>query len=103
MKSYHVNILNSALYDISDIYKNILNFSGDVSIAVKQRERILKAINKLSVSPKIYRVRRKDSFNRGIRYLPVNNYFILYTVYDDEQQVDVLNVIHNKRDIDSLI
>ena len=103
MKSYHVHILNSAMYDIKNIQQYISDSSDSLDTALRQKNRILSAINKLSVAPKIYRVRTKDAFHRDIRYLPVDNYFVVFAVYDDEQCVDVLNVIHNKRDIDSLI
>ncbi len=103
MNWYHVDILLTALDDIREIQKNIIDFSGDIEFAQKQKERIFAAIDKLSVSPKIYRIRRKDAFNRELRYLPVGKYFVVYVLYDDEKIVNVINVIHEKRDIDSLI
>lgn len=105
MKWYQIDIMLTAYDNMREIQKNIINFSGDVDYARKQQERILAAINKLSVSPKIYRVRKKDEFNRPLRYLSVDNYkyIVVYTIYEDERIVHVLNVFSGKRDIDSLI
>ena len=105
MKLYHVDIMLTALDDIRDIQKNIIDFSGDIDFAKKQKERILTAIKKLSAAPKIYRVRKKDELNRPLRYLPVDKYkyIVVYTLYENEQIVHVLNVFSGRRDIDSLI
>ena len=103
MQSYRVNILPNAFDDVNKIQQYIFDSSDNFEAALRQRKRILSAIHKLSAAPKIYRVRKKDAFNREIRYLPVDSYYIVFTVYDDEKIVDVINVIHEKRDIDSLI
>ncbi|MBQ7560445.1 MAG: type II toxin-antitoxin system RelE/ParE family toxin [Synergistaceae bacterium] len=103
MQSYRVNVLPSAFDDVLQIQQYIFDSSNNFEAALRQRKRLLSAIDKLSVSLKIYRVRKKDAFNREIRYLPVDSYNIVFTVYDDEKIVDVINVIHEKRDIDSLI
>ena len=105
MKWYHVDIMLTALDDIREIQENVIKFSGDIEFAKKQKERILAAINKLSAAPKIYRVRKKDEFNRPLRYLPVDKYkyIVVYTLYEDEQIVHVLNVFSGQRDLDSLI
>ena len=103
MQLYRVNILPNAFDNIMRIQQYIFDLSNNFETALRQRKRILSAISKLSTAPKIYRIRKKDAFNREIRYLPVDSYYIVFTVYDDEKIVDVISVIHKKRDIDSLI
>ena len=68
--------------------------------AIRQTERILKAINAIAVFPKMYRVRRKST---GMRICPVDNYLITYYVNDEKHIISISRIIYSRRDISSII
>ncbi len=101
MVSYHVDIMQSALDDIRDIRAYIA--ADNLEAAARQRKRILSAAKSLAHSPKRYRVRGKDLQGRELRFLPCDNYVLIYYVDDNNNIVHLMQVAYSRRDIDSLI
>ena len=101
MKCYHVDIMQSALDDIRDIRAYI---AADNPVAAsQQRKRILSSAKSLARSPKRYRIRGKDLQGRELRFLPCDNYVLIYYVDDNNNIVHLIQVASSRRDIDSLI
>ena len=103
MKSFSVRITEPALDNIRDLRAYITKRFHNPEAASLQVERILSAAEALAVFPKIYRVRKTDSRGNALRYFPIDNYMIIYSIDESECIVNILNVFYGKRNIDSLI
>lgn len=71
--------------------------------AQKQAARIVKAAESLAVSPKRHRVRKTDSHGRELRFFPVDNYTLVYSVDDNAKTVSILRVVYGRWDIASML
>ena len=100
---YRVVYTSHASNDLSGIQRYIAEKFSDPASALNQAARITKAAKSLAVFPNLYRVRRKDSKGRDIRYCNVDNYVIIYSVDDVNHIVNIVRIVYNRRDIDSLI
>lgn len=70
--------------------------------AIRQTDRIMSACESLSIFPRMHRVRKTDSKGRQLRFFPVDNYTIVYSIDDENHTVNILHVIYSRRDIDSM-
>ena len=100
---YRVVYTLHAHNDLSGIQRYITEKFSDPEAALNQAVRIIKAAKSLAVFPNLYRVRRKDSKGRDIRYCNVDSYMIIYSVDDVNHIVNITRIVYNRRDIDSLI
>ena len=100
---YRVELSMRAHTELHSIQEYITQELYDIETANKQSDRILKAAETLAVFPKLYRVRRKDSKGRELRYMPVDNFMIIYTVDDSNNIVKVLHIVYSRRNIESMI
>ena len=103
MKHFRVEITEPAVDDIRRLCAYISVNLKNPEAASQQRNRILSAAEALAVFPKIYRVRKYDSRGNALRYFPVDNYVIIYSLDEERRIVNVLNVIYGKRDIDTIV
>lgn len=99
MKSYAVELTQSAASDIREIYAYIRLHLLEPDTAVRQRDSIKQAIFSLSSLPNRYPL-ISDGYlrERGIRFCPVDNYLIFYIVNDADHKVIVLRVLYSRRD-----
>jgi len=99
MGTYSVEVTDSAVSDLREIYDYIKLHLFEPDTATRQRERIRGAILGLSSMPKRHSL-ISDGYLReqGIRFCPVDNYLIFYVVSEIERKVIVLRVLYSRRD-----
>ena len=66
--------------------------------AEAQLSRLENRINNLDNLPK-----RFPKYKNDIRFMPVDNYLVFYTVDDNLEDVSVLRVMYGKRDIEKTL
>lgn len=95
---YSVNISSQADRDIRAIYEYIALSLMSPENADAQLSRLEDRINKLDNLPK-----RFPKYKNDIRFMPVDNYLVFYTVDDNSKDVYVLRVMYGKRDIENTL
>ena len=95
---YSVNISSQADKDIRAIYEYIAISLLSPENADAQLSRLEDRINHLDRLPK-----RFPKYKNDIRFMPVDNYLVFYTVDDNSKDVSVLRVMYGKRDIDNTL
>ena len=96
--NYSVNISLRADRDIRAIYEYIAISLMSPENADAQLSRLEDRINKLDNLPK-----RFPKYKNDIRFMPVDNYLVFYTVDDNSKDVYVLRVMYGKRDIENTL
>ena len=100
---YRVELTIRAHSELHGIQEYITQEFFDSETANRQSDRILKAAETLAVFPKLYRVRRKDSKGRELRYMPVDNFMIIYSIDDSGHIVKVLHIVYSRRNLENMI
>ena len=95
---YSVNISAQADKDIRAIYEYIALTLMSPENANAQLSRLEDRINKLDNLPK-----RFAKYKNEIRFMPVDNYLVFYTVEDVSKNVSVLRVMYGKRNIEKTL
>ena len=103
MESFRVKITKSASDDIRKIMEHIAYRLNNPEAALNISEMIISSAESLSIFPKRHRIRRKDSYGRNIRFYLAGNYVIAYWIDDNSRSVEVLRVIHSRRDMNNLL
>ena len=103
MEIFRVKIAKSAHEDISKIVEHIAYRLNNPEAALSISEMIISSTESLSIFPKRHRVRVKDNYSRSIRFYPVGSYVIMYCVDDTSRTVEILRVIHSRRDMNNFI
>ncbi len=99
--SYTVNITDRADNDLREIFSYIAFELKSHINAVGQLERLEAEIESLSELPERYqRYGREPWRSRGLRCMPVDNYYVFYIPYEERLTVDVIRVMYGGRDID---
>lgn len=91
---YSVNVSAQADKDIRVIYEYIALMLMSPENANAQLSRLEDRINKLDNLPK-----RFPKYKNEIRFMPVDNYLVFYTVDDVSKNVSILRVMYGKRNI----
>ncbi|MBQ9419280.1 MAG: type II toxin-antitoxin system RelE/ParE family toxin [Synergistaceae bacterium] len=100
---YSIEYTSSARKDLRAIKDYISDNFHSYETAAQQIQRITMAVRALSIFPKRYRVRKKVSSGEEVRFLPVDNYTVLYTVDDATTSLTVLRVVYGRRNIYEII
>jgi len=95
---YSVNISAQADKDIRAIYEYIALTLMSPENANAQLSRLEDRINKLDNLPK-----RFPKYKNEIRFMPVDNYLVFYTVDDVSKNVSILRVMYGKRNIEKTL
>ena len=95
---YSVNISSQADKDIRAIYEYIALTLMSPENANAQLSRLEDRINKLDNLPK-----RFPKYKNEIRFMPVDNYLVFYTVEDVSKNVSILRVMYGKRNIEKTL
>lgn len=95
---YSVNISAQADKDIRAIYEYIALTLMSPENANAQLSRLEDRINKLDNLPK-----RFPKYKNEIRFMPVDNYLVFYTVEDVSKNVSILRVMYGKRNIENTL
>lgn len=99
MRKYIVQITDTALEDMEAIYTYIAEQLRSPDHAMKQYNRIARAIEGLEIFPE--RVKLMDSCperRMGLRQLVIDHYFIFYVIRD--QRVIVTRVLYSASNIE---
>ena len=104
MNSYVVEITEHAENDLRDIYRYIrLNLLA-ADAASAQKARLKHAVLGLASMPERFSFVADESLKmQGVRFCPVDNYLIFYTVHSDTRTVYVLRVLYARRDWQHLL
>ena len=103
MAEYRLIVTVPALEDVNGIRAYIAGKLDNPSAAQKFSDKVFSSASSLALLPKRYRVRRKDRKGREIRYMPSDNFIIMYCVDDAVHTVSVIRVAYAGRDLDTLI
>ena len=95
---YSVNISAQADKDIRAIYEYIALTLMSPENANAQLSRLEDRINKLDNLPK-----RFPKYKNEIRFMPVDNYLVFYTVEEVSKNVSILRVMYGKRNIEKTL
>ena len=95
---YSVIISAQADKDIRAIYEYIALTLMSPENANAQLSRLEDRINKLDNLPK-----RFPKYKNEIRFMPVDNYLVFYTVEDVSKNVSILRVMYGKRNIEKTL
>lgn len=95
---YSVNISAQADKDIRAIYEYIALTLMSPENANAQLSRLEDRINNLDNLPK-----RFPKYKNEIRFMPVDNYLVFYTVEDVSKNVSILRVMYGKRNIEKTL
>lgn len=98
MRQYKVKITNKALHDMESIYEYIAHNLLSTDNAMKQYDRIAKAIETLKTFPeRCRRLEIESEPKTGMRRLLVDNYSVVFTI--ENEAVVVLRVLYSASDI----
>lgn len=97
-EQYTVIVLDSAKDDMLNITSHFVMF-GSIQGAKRIREKFAKGREQLSLFPYSAPAIRDPKLERiGIRVLVIENYLMIYKVFDDEKKVLVYRVIDGRQD-----
>ena len=100
MKKYEIRITNHAEKDLKEIFQYIGFEFGSIDTAIKQIKRIQKAIDSSDIYPESHKVYEHNLTEiKNLREIKVDNYYVFYVVDKIKQEVDILRVIYEKRDM----
>lgn len=94
--NYTVNISAKADKDLRAIYEYIALSLMSPENAYAQLSRLEEHIEKLNNLPKRFPIYKND-----IRFMPVDNYLVFYTVEDSSKTVSILRVMYGRGNIDN--
>ena len=102
--SYLVNVSEKADEDMRSIFEYIAFELHSMINAIKQLDRLEKAINSLSEMPHRFSRYANEPWNsRGLRMMPVDNYCVFYIPYDERSSVEIIRVMYGGRTIDKIL
>ena len=93
----------TARNDVDNICTYIAERLSNPTAASRFSDRITSFAKSLSSFPKRYRVRKKNRKGQEIRYMPSDNFVIMYYVDDVRLMVNVIRVVFAGRNIDEMI
>ena len=96
---YYINITSLAETDIYEAAIYIKEQLLNPSAADNLIDAVEMAINSLSAMPSRHALVNDDSLaNEGIRFMPVKNYLIFYTVREERKTVVIQRFLYGRRD-----
>lgn len=104
MLRYNLVIAEAAEADLDGIADYISYELKEPTTALKQLARIQEAMATLEELPERHSlVQDKYLAAKGIRKLPIDNYLIFYTVNKSTNTVNIVRVLHGRRDWESIL
>lgn len=101
MSNYYVSYSDEAKDDLRNIFMHIAYNLGSRDNAESQVNRIRKAIKKLDKFPKRNpSVPYEPWASLGMRRLNVDNYVVLYIVYETNERVEIVRIPYGAMDLD---
>ena len=97
---YDIEISEQAEVDLRNLYLYIAVDLQSPETGESQLERIKEAIYALDKFPERFRLYDEEPWRSlGVRMLVVDNYIVLYVVKEEKDQVTIIRVMYNGRDI----
>ena len=97
--SWDIVYTAQARQDLRDIYEYIALELLAPENAVGQTQRIMKTIRSLEEMPMRHQLYGEEPWHsRGIRFLPVDNYLILYLPEESQNTVNIVRIMYGGRD-----
>ncbi len=104
MKRYNLVIAEAAEEDLDGIADYISYALKEPTTALKQLARIEEAMASLEEPPERHSlVQDRYLAAKGIRKLPMDNYLIFYTVNKSTNTINIVRVLHGRRDWESIL
>ena len=103
MAGFKVEFSELAIESLRKLQRYIARKLFNPDAAKRQADRIMSACASLSVFPKMHRIRKIDSKGYGLRFFPVDNYIVIYSVDEFVRTVTIMNVIYSRRNLDAMI
>jgi toxin ParE1/3/4 len=98
--SYTIKYSAEARQDLKDIYNYIALELLVPETAKNQSRRIIDAIKSLDEMPMRYSLYKDEPWtSKGVRFIPVNNYVVLYLPDEEKQIVNVVRIMYGGRNI----
>lgn len=98
--SYKVQYSAEARQDLRDIFNYIALELLVPDIAKNQTRRIMDAVKSLDEMPMRHSVYKDEPrHSLGLRFLPIDNYIILYLPDEEKQIVSIVRIMYGGRDI----
>ena len=89
-----------ARQDLRKIYEYIAYTLLVPDTAQKMTEKIMQEARTLESMPERYPLYKEEPWhNQGVRFLPVKNYLVFYTINAAEDTVSIARIIYSGRDI----
>ena len=99
---YKVVLTEQTQIDLRDIYEYIAFTLLEPGIAVRQLERIEKAILSLDEMPNRFKTFESEPwYSRGLHKMPVDNFIVFYIPNIADKIVTIIRVMYGGRDIDA--
>jgi len=103
MKTWHVDITDSAEKDIDGIYTYIAEKLIEPVTAWNQVERIYDGIFSLDKMPERCPLLQEEPWrSMGLRKLTVDNYLVIFELQESVDIVSIIAVIYSKRDLTAI-
>ena len=100
---FRVRVSDRAYADLNIIYSYIAETLKSESAAKKLIGHITFKIKSLNDMPeRCARYNREPWYSKGIRFLPVGNYIILFSVDKDNQTIEILTIVYKRQNTDTL-
>nr|MBQ4319363.1 type II toxin-antitoxin system RelE/ParE family toxin [Clostridia bacterium] len=101
---YKIKFSPQSSNDIDEIYNYILFDSQSIETANEQHRRILESIKSLTEFPHRFRIYDKQPWNKlGMRMMVSGNYNILYIPDEEKLLVNIVRVLHSRRNLDRIL
>lgn len=98
--SYQVQYSAEAKQDLKDIYNYIAQNLMVTDTAKNQTRRIMDAVKSLDEMPMRHSLYRDEPwYSLGLRFIPVDNYIILYLLDEEKEVVSIVRIMYGGRDI----
>ena len=98
--SFRIIYSDRARQNLHEIRAYIHDVLCEPMTATKQLQRIIKAVRGLDHLPFRHRLFDEEPWHtKGVRFLPVDNYLILYLPNEETETVTISHVLHGSRNI----
>ena len=104
MSEWNVKLSPEFKQEVRDIYSYIANTLLVPETALKQIDRILKAVESLDEMPQRNPLYEREPWKtRGLRKLVVDNFVVFYLINEKQKDVVILHVFYGGRNITELL
>jgi len=104
MDKYDVIVETTAVSDLRDIYQYITETLKEPVVAKRIHESIKEKVYSLDQIPQRHPLVRDEILaGRGLRWMPVENYSILYIIDEANYKVNVIRILYSRRELQNIL